>query len=716
MSIIKAYMILFSLLNFAFQKADVYFTEKITPSAIVEIYKKLNYEVKGNIGLKVHTGEQGGKYFLTPKFLEEIYNYTNGTFIECNTAYERMRHTTELHKQLLKDHHWDEYRTVIMDEYGEKEGTTNPDIELKINDPAKITKNFVGGKIKDYDSCIVLSHFKGHEMGGFGGALKQLSIGFGSQRGKTYIHTAGNTTNWEEMHSRRASQKDFTASMGDAASSVVEYFRSKKGIAFITVVANISKYCDCAGDRAPAPKVHDIGILASTDPVAIDQAALDIMTARLEVPGTQELLQQIAELEGTNTIAVAEKHKIGTTKYNLINIDKPNVFFTREISPDSVVEMFKHLNYPLGDKIGLKVHTGEKGGKYFLTPDFLQKIYDYTKGTFIECNTAYEASDTNYSRCHTDTHQKLLDYHGWTKNGRRMVIMDENPDNNHNLTVDNPARIPNNIVGEHLEDFDSALVLAHFKGHGAGGFGGALKQLSIGFASQAGKTNIHTGGVTSNWKDMMEYWTNQEYFTEGMGDAASTIVKFFRDRKGIAFINVIANISLHCDCAGASAPKPRIKDIGILASTDPVAIDKASIDLLKTYTDEGTFQLLEQIKFLKGENTINVAEKHGIGSKDYNFVDVDDRDETTDQPTDEPTDEPTDKPTDDPTDKPTDPSNDDKKEDKDDDIDKTTFLIVVIALSCVCILLAVALGIFCFKRNKIDTNIGSVSLVTKDEP
>ena len=388
-----------------------------------------------------------------------------------------------------------------------------------------------------------------------------------------------------------------------------------------------------------------------------------------------------------------------------LSFQKADVYFTSDISSSAIVRLFKELRVELKGNIGLKVHTGEKGGKYFLTPDFLQKIYDYTKGTFIECNTAYEASDKNYSRCHTDTHRKLLDYHGWTKNGRRMVIMDENPENNFNLTVDDPARLPNNIVGEHLKDFDSALVLAHFKGHGAGGYGGALKQLSIGFASQAGKTNIHTGGITSNWENMMANWTNQEYFTEGMGDAASTIVNFFRKRKGIAFINVIANISLHCDCAGASAPKPRIKDIGILASTDPVAIDKASIDSLKTYTDEGTFQLLEQIKFLKGENTIDVAERHGIGSKDYNFVDVDDRDETTDQPTDEPTDD-SDKPTDQPT---------DKEEDK-DGIDKTTFLIVVIILSCVCILLAVAFGIYCFKRNKMDTNIGSVSLVTKDEP
>ena len=145
------------------------------------------------------------------------------------------------------------------------------------------------------------------------------------------------------MKKRRASQEDFTASMGDAASSVVEYFRAKGGIAFISVIANISLACDCAGARAPEPKIHDIGIVASTDPVAIDRAALDIIKAHLEVNGTQELLKQIAELGGENTITVAENHKIGTTKYNLINIDQPSVFFTREISPDSVVKMFQHF-------------------------------------------------------------------------------------------------------------------------------------------------------------------------------------------------------------------------------------------------------------------------------------------------------------------------------------------------------------------------------------
>ena len=624
----QKFLLLFSLICFSFQKSDVYFTKEISPSAIVNLYKRLNYELKGNIGLKVHTGEKGGKYYLTPDFLKDIYDYTKGTFIECNAAYEGMRHTTELHKELLKEHKWSNYKTVILDEDGEKQGTSNPDIELKVNNPVKITKNYVGGKIKDFDSSIILAHFKGHKMAGFGGVLKQLSTAFASQRGKTYIHTAGVETDWHKIddNKEQTSHEDYTASMGDAASTIVEYFRAKGGIAFISVIANISIWCDCAGESAPEPNVHDIGILASTDPVAIDRAALDIIQAHLEVPGTQDLLAQIASLEGENIITVAEKHKIGTQKYNLIDIDNPNVFFTREISPDSVVKMFKQLNYPLGEKIGLKVHTGEKGGKYFLTPDFLQKIYDYTKGTFIECNTAYDSNE-EYSRVSTKTHKNLLEFHGWTKNGRRTVIMDEDPKKDFNITVKDPVKIPNNIVGGHLNDFDSCLVLAHFKGHGAGGFGGALKQLSIGFASQAGKTNIHTAGISTNWTEMFTFWATQQNFTSSMGDAASTIVNYFKNKKGIAFINVLANISLYCDCSGAGAPEPKIKDIGILASTDPVAIDKASIDLLKTHTDLGTFQLLEQIKFLKGENTIDVAERHGLGKKQYNLIDVDEHDE-----------------------------------------------------------------------------------------
>ena len=171
-----------------------------------------------------------------------------------------------------------------------------------------------------------------------------------------------------------------------------------------------------------------------------------------------------------------------------------------------------------------------------------------------------------------------------------------------------------------------------------------------------------------------------------MGDAASTIVNYFKNKKGIAFINVLANISLYCDCSGAGAPEPKIKDIGILASTDPVAIDKASIDLLKTHTDLGTFQLLEQIKFLKGENTIDVAERHGLGKKQYNLIDVDEHDESN------------------------------NKVDNDDDSDKTLFYIVIGSLSVICFILLISvIVICCLKRKNKYSNIGSVSLVTKED-
>ena len=224
------YLLLLSLICLTFQKSDVYFTNEISSKAIVTLFEKLRIELKGKVGLKVHTGETGGLYFLRPEFLEDIYDKTSGTFIECNAAYNGARNTTERHKDLLKEHKWSDYRVKILDEDGEKEGTSNPDMELTVNEPATISKNYVGGKTKDFDSVIVLSHVKGHPMAGFGAALKQLSIGFASQRGKAYIHTAGKTKDWTTWQEQKASQEDFTASMADAASTVVEYFRGKGGI------------------------------------------------------------------------------------------------------------------------------------------------------------------------------------------------------------------------------------------------------------------------------------------------------------------------------------------------------------------------------------------------------------------------------------------------------------------------------------------------------
>ena len=306
----------------------------------------------------------------------------------------------------------------------------------------------------------------------------------------------------------------------------------------------------------------------------------------------------------------------------LETLQKSDVYFTKNITSSKMVEMLKKLNISLTGKVGLKIHSGEPGGLYFLKPDFLQEIYDYTKGDFLECNTAYQSVRSN-----TTTHKNLLQQNGWTDKGRNIVIMDENPEDDFQLDIKKYEMIKENYVGGHLKEYDSCVVLSHFKGHQMGGFGGALKQLSIGFASQKGKTWIHTAGQYTEWSHAMKDAANQENFTAAMADAASSIVDYFKNKGQIAFITVMANISLSCDCAGASAPAPRIKDIGILSSTDPVAIDRAALDLVKKNTDTGTNDLFSQIDRLKGENTVNVAAKLGIGSLEYNLINVDDEDE-----------------------------------------------------------------------------------------
>ena len=198
---------------------------------------------------------------------------------------------------------------------------SSQDISFNVDPYNKINVTYAGKNLLNYDSCVVLSHFKGHGMGGYGGALKQLSIGFASTQGKTWIHTAGASLDYKQLFPQRASDEDFTASMADAASAIVKYFKSKGDIVYINVMVNISLSCDCAGKSAPAPKIRDIGILASTDPVALDMACLDLIKATSE-EGTQEFLDQVARLDGENTIYKAEALGIGTTKYNLINIDE----------------------------------------------------------------------------------------------------------------------------------------------------------------------------------------------------------------------------------------------------------------------------------------------------------------------------------------------------------------------------------------------------------
>ena len=357
------------------------------------------------------------------------------------------------------------------------------------------------------------------------------------------------------------------------------------------------------------------------------------------------------------------------------SFQKADVYFTQYITKSNMVKMFKKLNVKLTGKIGLKVHSGEVGGKYFLSPDFLQKIHDYTKGTFIECNTAYQGG-----RYTTEAHKQLLKDHGWLKNGRRTIIMDENPSNDFNLTIENPEIINRTIVGGRLKEFDSCIVLSHFKGHPMGGFGGALKQLSIGFASKAGKEWIHAAGnLTAK--------ASQEDFTASMGDAASSLVKYFRDRGGIVFINVLANISLWCDCAGGRAPAPKIHDIGILASTDPVALDRACLDMIENHTDVGTEELLGQIERLVGENTIFVAERHKIGSQEYNFINITNETDQYD----------------------IDDENDDNDEKEGGESSSNTWIIILIF--AVIIMIALAILVFYFYKTK--NNPKNIDLIEK---
>ena len=306
------YLLLFLLsIIYCSDKSKVYFTKTITPQAVVEMFKKLNVRLQERVGLKVHSGEPNGPYFLRPDFLQPIYEHTKGTFIECNVAYSGKRLTTEAHMNTSRINGWldNNRRFEIMDAEGD-------DIILQIPNHNMIDKTYAGKKLNDYKSCLVLSHFKGHQMGGFGGALKQLSIGFGSTKGKTWIHTAGQSTNYSEAFTIPTPQENFTASMADAAWAIHDYFSNKGGIAYINVLANISIDCDCAGKNASVPRINNIGILASTDPVAIDQACLDLIKKTSD-PGTQAFLDRVAKKMGENTIAAAVKLGFGKKEYSL---------------------------------------------------------------------------------------------------------------------------------------------------------------------------------------------------------------------------------------------------------------------------------------------------------------------------------------------------------------------------------------------------------------
>ena len=288
-------------------KSKVYFSKNLDKSTLVELFKKLDVDLVGNVAIKVHSGEAGNQNFLHPEYFKDIIDYVGGTIVECNTAYDGARNVTEKHKKLLEDHGWTKYYNVdLLD-------ATGPDLEVDIPNGKIIKKNYLGKNIKKYDSMLVLSHFKGHPMGGYGGALKQLSIGCASSYGKAYIHGAGDPEKlWTADHDK------FLESMADASSSVVNYFDKK--IAYINVMVNMSVDCDCCA-VAEDPCMKDIGILASTDPVAIDQACVDLVYNSND-PGKDYLIERIESRNGLHTIDSAYELHVGNKEYELINIDE----------------------------------------------------------------------------------------------------------------------------------------------------------------------------------------------------------------------------------------------------------------------------------------------------------------------------------------------------------------------------------------------------------
>ena len=287
-------------------------------------------------------------------------------------------------------------------------------------------------------------------------------------------------------------------------------------------------------------------------------------------------------------------------------MEKSKVYFTRNITSENVLKMYKVLNIELQGRVCVKVHSGEAGNQNYLKPLFFKDIIDYVNGTVVECNTAYDGE-----RNTTIKHKKLMDEHEWTKYFN-VDIMDSEGDLE--LDIKNGKVIKKNFVGNHIKNYDSMLVLSHFKGHPMGGYGGALKQLSIGCASSYGKAYIHGAGVPQ------DIWTaDHDKFLESMSDAASSVVNYFKGN--IAYINVMCNMSVDCDCCKV-AEDPCISDIGILSSTDPVALDKACIDLVYNSSDPNKGHLIERIESRNGTHTIYEANKRGIGSLEYELIEI----------------------------------------------------------------------------------------------
>ncbi len=287
-------------------KSKVYFSRTITPEKVLELYELLGKKLEGKVAIKLHSGEPGNQNFLGPDFWKPIIDSVNGTVVECNTAYEGERNTTEKHLKTIEKHGWSTHFPFdLLDAEG-------PDMELDIPNGAIIKKNYVGKNMKNYDSLLVLSHFKGHPMGGFGGALKQLSIGVASSFGKAYIHGAGEPEKiWTADHDL------FLKSMADAADSIAKYYDGKA--VYVNVMKNMSVDCDCCA-KAEDPCMKDIGILISLDPVAIDQACLDLVYASND-PGRDHLIERIESRNGVLTVEAAAALGTGSREYELVEVE-----------------------------------------------------------------------------------------------------------------------------------------------------------------------------------------------------------------------------------------------------------------------------------------------------------------------------------------------------------------------------------------------------------
>lgn len=289
---------------------------------------------------------------------------------------------------------------------------------------------------------------------------------------------------------------------------------------------------------------------------------------------------------------------------------KSKVFFSSEITAEKVVELFHAASNDLPGgilpgKVAVKLHSGEPGNQNFLKPEFWQPVVNYVHGTVVECNTAYDGG-----RNTTEKHRETMEKHGWSKHFTVDIMDAEGPDAE--LLIPNGKRIKKVQVGKNMLNYDSMLVLSHFKGHPMGGFGGALKQLSIGCASSYGKAYIHGAGEPE------KIWTgDHDSFLESMADAAEAVVRHFNGN--MVFINVMKNMSVDCDCCSV-AEDPCMADIGILASLDPIAVDRACLDLVYASDDPGRDHLLERIESRNGAHTVDAAAELGFGSKDYELV------------------------------------------------------------------------------------------------